>query len=171
MKNVSIAVVRHGDVARPAEVDTPLTEHGRTEMYTIRDVITQHLLKMCGRNKSGEINVKRLTMSFSFTRRALESAEILKYQEDVVVTGLFIARRQDIPDPMRIVQKILGLLSFYEANVATIVAHGDMPAVLAETLIGVTGLKVPRLYMPATGSGYLVDMGTGELVTLSQPAK
>lgn len=162
-----IAIVRHGDYVGGGDFQDPLSEHGRNQMRSVREVITEHFRNIYGTNRDGETNVERLAISFSSAKRALESTAILKFREDMVVTELYLTERNEIDEPEKIVRKVLALLAYYGANACTIVAHGDMPAVFAETLIKIAGGEVKSLRSPAKGNGFLVNMATGEVFMVS----
>ncbi len=162
-----IAIVRHGDYVGSGGYQDPLSELGWNQMQSVREVITEHLRVIYGTNRDGETNVERLSISFSSAKRALESTVALKHHEDMIVTELYLTERHEIPAPEKIVRKVLALLAYHGANVATIVAHGDMPAVFAETLIKIADGEAKSLRSPAKGDGFLVNMATGEVILLS----
>ena len=162
-----IVIVRHGDYVGGGGFEDPLSEYGKNQMQSVREVIAGHFKEVYGVNRRGETNGKNLTISFSSAKRALESAAILKHHEDMIVTELYLTERHEISEPEKIVHKVLSLLAYYGADAAIIVAHGDMPAVFAETLIKIAGGEATSLHSPAKGDGFLVAMTTGEVTPLS----
>lgn len=160
---VSIAIVRHGPYNGTTNL-SHLSQEGREQIARVRDDINKHFRVICSNN---QVDVRPLAISFSSTARALESTVILKGDEDMFVMELFLPERDGISEPEKIVQKVLALLTYNGANVASIVAHGDMPAVFAETLVKMASGQSQRLRSPRPAEGYLVNMATGEVFTLS----
>lgn len=158
-----IAVVRHGDYVGNGDDTCPLSELGWNQIVKVRELIEQHCRSVYSSNRE---DVTRLTFSFSTAVRALQSATLLRSfrDGDIVITDLFITEREDIESPQKIVEMILSRLNHWGLSVAVIVAHGDMPAVLAETVRNLAKNEEGKsLPYPEKGEGFIVDVESGEV--------
>lgn len=159
-----LVIVRHGD--RDYGHDPALNERGIKQIQSLREVIRAFAKKAM--KVAGDQSSKRVLFSFSDSARAWQSIRGLSGRdEDIIVTNLFITERRDIQEPVKIVQKVTNLALHYGADVIVIVAHGDMPAVIAEAAHeSVTGEKLDRLPSPREACGYIVNMTTGEVTPI-----
>ena len=153
--------VRHGDYGGSSL--SPLSEVGQKQMDNLNKVVTGLIAKTFGDDK-----VTRVCFSFSAYPRAIES--ILKLRmpdEDIVVSGLYMTDRKEIHNPQEIFDKVKSVADFYDAEVAIVVAHGDMPSVLTEAAYEFATDKVSPI-LPSVGyaQGYAINMSTGNVVPI-----
>lgn len=163
-----LAIVRHGEYEGHGNDADPLSVRGHEQMQKIRNIMDAHALQAFKVERPHE--VKRLVFSFSSTTRALESTFRLKLAgDDVIVKDLYLAERYEIGQqgPLDIAENVLGLMDHYQAKLGFIVAHGDMPAVLAETFVKMATGQGWDLGSPEKGHGFLVDTDTGHVMGLS----
>jgi hypothetical protein len=157
-----LVAVRHG--AYGFDESSSLTQLGRVQMQKLEKVIRNTLLGMFRGYP------RRICFSFSTWPRALESAlELLEAGDDLVVTYLYLTNREEINDPQGILAKLtqVAAMPVYQAAAIIVVAHGDMPAVLAETARATVtgdGSQLPR---PSNAAGYVVNLGNGEVVAIT----
>jgi hypothetical protein len=157
-------IVRHGDYG--SEEDAPLSKTGRDQMGSLRKVIDVVIEEIYGK----ELMPQRLLLSFSRLPRAIQSIEKLSLSqyEDVVITNLHLTKRSEIREPQKIVKKVLALINHYGAEIAIIVAHGEMPSVIAEAAHElVTGEKIGELPYPSNAHGFIVNMTTGSIFKIN----
>jgi hypothetical protein len=158
-----LVIVRHGDYAGSG--DDPLSKFGIEQMQKLRKVLYDFVLEKA--KAFGEERVVPIFFSFSDLKRAIESIQELRWVgRDIIITSEGDASRSHISEPRKIIDKVLGLTNYYGADVIIIVAHGDMPAVIAETAReSATGEKLSKnLDMPGKGRGYIVNLSTGEVI-------
>lgn len=164
-----LIAVRHGSYD-PSD-DNSLSQSGLGQMRKLRLVIAEFLAeKIKPSDGEGEYPPRRVVFSFSDKKRAIESAGLLRDsdKEDIIVTNLHLANRNEIHEPDEILKKVLGLGAHYNASVITIVAHGAMPAVIVETASEFVTKKEPeRLPKVAEASGFIVDMTNGEIAKIT----
>lgn len=159
-----LIIVRHGSA--DSGEGARLTEMGGKQMDALYDVIDMVVNDIY----SEKTPPKRLLFSFSKLPRAIQSIGELAHPfryEDIILTDLYRTERKDIREPKLIVEKVLGLSEHYEALVTVIVAHGEMPAVIAETAHEmVTGEKIKELQYPQNAHGFVVNMTTGVILEI-----
>lgn len=155
-----LIIVRHGAASTNAN-NAGITEIGCAQMDDLCDVIDTVVNDIYGEKTPP----KRLLFSFSKLPRAIQSIGKLAHPslyEDIILTDLYLTERKDIREPKKIVEKVLGLSEYYEALVAVIVAHGEMPAVIAETAHEmVTGEKSEEFPYTQNAHGFVINMTTG----------
>lgn len=171
MNQKTIIIVRHGEYVGSGGSECQLSEFGKKQMAALRKIIFTYLEQIYGKSKYGSPDVKRLLFSFSSSKRAIESSTSLSDGEDMIVTELFLTERSEIKEPLasEIVNMVLSRLRHWGASVAVIVAHGDMPAVFAETVrkMAKTSEKFDQLPYTDKAQGYIVGVETGEVLKLS----
>jgi hypothetical protein len=158
-----LVIVRHGEYG--GGDSSALSAAGRMQMESLKCVINTFIAKTFGNAAT-----KRLCFSFSGFPRAIESIQKLRTcGEDIVLTNLYWTEREQISSPKDILDNVLGLADYYCADIITIVAHGVMPAVIAETAHEFVTGKTPEneLASVGKGQGYMVDMSTGEITAVS----
>ena len=151
--------IRHGDGS-----DSSLSDSGRMQIRRTGKVIDALTEKSFGAKE-----VERILFSFSFFGRAFKSAqELSRASEDVVTTDLYLTGRSEIREPLKIFHKVMDIADLYCAEVIIIVAHGDMPSVLAEVVHEfVVGKQLEEeLRSPNTACGYIVSIKTGEVTPI-----
>lgn len=162
-----LVIVRHGSYG--GNDHSPLSEMGRKQMQSIKKTIDDFVASAFGNEKA-----IRICFSFSGFPRAIQSIQELRHSgEDIVITNLYLTEREDIRNPRKILEKVMGVADYYGAAVTVIVAHGQMPAILAETAHEVvTQKKHPELPWVGEASGYIINLGTGEVIPIdSYPPK
>ncbi len=112
-----------------------------------------------------------LAFAFSSTLRAVRTAEILQRGLgycDMVIRSLFITDRDRVSeaDLDQILLDIIKTAKMYETEIVVIAAHGNMPAMFAETAHRFVTSKKIQLENTMTSCGYLIDM-SGEGVIFS----
>lgn len=160
-----VAVLRHGHC--DSGDLTRLTPHGISQMESVAGVLHALLLRQYGHNGFGDPDCFQLTVGFSYQSRLLQSARILKVEDPLILYDYGMTERDEIESPELIAIEVRGLLDKFSAQVVVVVAHGDMPPVLAEVLATSAGGTPGRLEGVSFGCGYLVDLETGEVTTLS----
>ena len=159
-----LMIVRHGD--SDSGENARLTEAGGKQMDALYGVIDTVINDIYGEKTPP----KRLLFSFSKLPRAIQSIGKLAHpfrNEDIILMDLYCTERKDIIEPQKIVEKVLGLSSYYEALVSVVVAHGEMPAVIAETAHEmVTGKKIKEFPYPQNAHGFVVNMTTGAILKI-----
>jgi len=160
-----LIIVRHG-LSSSGE-DSPLSGDGRNQVDALKNVINTITEEVYGK----EAMPRRLLFCFSRLMRATESIERLSSStryEDTVITNLYLTERSEIREPQKIVEKVLGLINHYGASLAVIVAHGEMPSVIAEAASNlVTGEKIGELPYPGNAHGFIVNMTTGAILKIN----
>ncbi len=160
--NKLLVIVRHGEYGNGEH--SSLSESGRKQIESLKRVIDALVAETFGDEKSTRVGI-----CFSRFPRAVESIQGLAMKrDDIIMTNLYMVERKDIREPHKILEKVMGIGSVCDASVVTIVVHGEMPAVLAETAHEfVTGKKfaneLPRV---GTGRGFVVNMVTGEVMPI-----
>lgn len=157
-----LVIVRHGEYS--GGDSSPLSVDGRKQIEGLRKVVNDFVAKTFG-----EVETTKICFSFSGFPRAIESIQGLRScGEDIVVTNLYMTDRSDIREPQKILEKVMGVATHYAADVIIIVAHGEMPAVVAETAHEfVTGKKLGNdLPYVGKGRGFIVNMVTGEVTPI-----
>lgn len=160
-----LVIVRHGDYGN-GYGDEPLSKFGLEQMQKLRKVINAHITEKA--QAFGEEMVIPIFFSFSSLSRAVQSIRELRWAgRDIVITSEGDVNRRDIREPKKILDKVLGLANYYGASVIIIVAHGQMPAVLAETAYQLTTGKT-HAELPYVGNacGYITNMSTGEVTPI-----
>lgn len=163
--------MRHGD---SNGYNNSLSELGVSQVNALRKIIVAYLRDIYGHDAG------TLRFSFSSYKRMIESSTLLSKNDygedywdmgDMVVTELFLANRCDIGESRitQIVQMVLSRIEHWGASIAIIVAHGDMPAVFAETVRRMA--KGHREFDPLPDTeearGYIISVETGEVLKLS----
>jgi len=150
-------IVRHGH-----DNGQVLSDSGRKQMWSLWKVINATVTEVF----AGE--VVTLFLSFSDLDRAFQSVRELRfYGEDIIVLNLSSGVREGIKEPEKILQRVVGIADYYHAQIIIAVAHGDMPAVIAETAHKfITGETLEKLPSPDMGCGYIINLGTGEVGTI-----
>ena len=153
-----LVIVRHGDGS------SELSDQGRLQIRNLKKIIETRIAEVFEEEK-----VRSIYFSFSFLERAFQSAKGLAFGGDVIVTDLYLTERRGISYPERILEKVLAIADCYCAQVITIVAHGDMPSVIAETAYEyITGKQLSeQLCNVGKACGYVIDMNTGEIVFIT----
>ncbi|MFA6519756.1 MAG: hypothetical protein WCT41_02955 [Candidatus Paceibacterota bacterium] len=154
-----LVIVRHGEYS--GGDSSPLSEDGRKQMENLRTVVNAFVTKTFGDSET-----IRVCFSFSALPRALESIRALRCTgEDMIVTNLYMTDRDEIRKPHEILDKVLRLADHYNANVIIVVAHGEMPSVVAETAHEFVTREKISGSLPYVGKdrGFIVNMSTGEI--------
>ena len=161
-----LVIVRHGDYGIGSG-DSPLSEIGLKQMQDLERVISARVIKEA--EATGEKRVTRIVFSFSDLKRVFQSAQALRsLGEYIIVTGgLYLTTRDEIREPQKILEEVMGIAKYWGANVIVIVAHGQMPAVITETAHEfVTGKKLEQLPNVREACGYITMMSTGEVMPI-----
>lgn len=161
-----LVIVRHGDYGYGYD-DEPLSKFGLEQMKKLREVINIFVEKA---KVTGE-EIPSVFLSFSSLNRAFQSIRELYwdgYGYEIVVINEGYASRSDIREPQKILDRVMGIANRYNADLIVIVAHGDMPSVIAETAHEfVTGKKLGEtLSHPGKACGFIVNMATGEITSI-----
>jgi len=160
MEKKFLVVVRHG-----RDNGDALSDEGIRQVRNLRQIIWDHVAAIFGENK-----VVPLYFCFSDFKRALQTAQKLSsgYCGDIVITNLYLTLRGEIRKPRAILEKVLKIADCYCAQVVVVVAHGEMPAVLAETAHEfVTGEKLLKELPPTSQAcGHIVDLSTGKITDI-----
>ena len=156
-----LVVVRHGH-----DSGDRLTDGGIEQVRNLRQIIWDHVSAVFGKDQK----IKPLYFCFSDYKRALQTAQKLSsgHGGDIIITDLYLTRRHEIHEPERIIEKVMKLADCYGSPVIIIVAHGEMPAVLAETAYWWATAKSFLGQLRPTGQacGHIVDMSTGEITDI-----
>ncbi len=160
-----LAIFRHGDTG--THDDDPLSRFGTDQIQKLSRTISILILE--GAEAIGE-KIVPIFFSFSTLKRAVESIQMLRWsrKRDIVITSAGEANRKDIKEPHEILSRVTRLMDCYNANMAVIIAHGEMPAVIAETAHELaTGQKLAEnLEYPGKAHGFVVNLTTGEVFPL-----
>lgn len=138
-----------------------LSKEGYKQIHSLRQVIDNFITKAFGKKE-----VTRIYFSFSTLAETFQSAQELKiYGDDIVVTNLYLTKREEIPEPQKILGKVMRVANCYGASVIVIVAHGEMPAVIVETAYELVKRErfTNKLPNPGHACGYTISLNTGEV--------
>ena len=166
MRDMLLIIVRHGDYGS-GYGDEPLSAFGIEQMQGLRKAINSLVAEKA--KKVGQKEFSSLFFSFSQLKRAIQSAQELHRPGCyIIITDEDYASRRYIPEPKKILEKVLGFADHCGASVVVIVAHGEMPAVIAETAREFVTQKKFRENLPfvSKGRGFVVNMGTGEVTPI-----